>query len=258
MKPVHFKKKYLKYNDIYYIRSEENLGFSGGNNLGIKYALDDGADYVLLINNDTVLDPYMLEKLFENANSQTVLTSKILYYDHPDIIWCEGGSINWNKGTSYNGKTKQKDSNNTQKYYCDFTSGCCLLIPKEIIQKVGLLRDDYFMYCEDTEYCIRLKQAGYKIEVIPEARLYHKVSASSGGEESPFSAYYISRNRLRMVTHYHDLFGKRAFAFSVITRFIRSMQYSLKGSKNGKAIRLAIRDFKAGKSGKANYPEIGV
>ncbi|MFR0586599.1 glycosyltransferase family 2 protein [Lactobacillus porci] len=247
-----------RYKDVIFIRSEDNLGFAGGNNLGIKRALDEGADYVLLINNDTVLDRRMLQLLMKNVKPDTVVTSKILYYSKPDTIWCEGGVIDWKKGNSYNGKMGEKDTHNIENYYCDFTSGCCMMISREIINTIGMLKDDYFMYCEDTEYCLRLKQAGYQIMVVPSATLYHKVSASSGGEDSPFSVYYITRNRLRLVEDYSELFDSSAMQFSLMSRFIRMIQFALKGSKNGKAIRYAIRDYKARKIGKASYPELGI
>lgn len=247
-----------RYKDVIFIRSEDNLGFAGGNNLGIERALDEGADYVLLINNDTILDRRMLQLLMKNVKPNTVVTSKILYYSNPDTIWCEGGVIDWKKGNSYNGKMGEKDTRNIENYYCDFTSGCCMMISREIINTIGMLKDDYFMYCEDTEYCLRLKQAGYQIMVVPSAILYHKVSASSGGEGSPFSVYYITRNRLRLVEEYSELFDSSAMQFSLMSRFIRMIQFALKGSKNGKAIRYAIHDYKARKIGKASYPELGI
>ncbi|GHN38425.1 glycosyltransferase family 2 protein [Lactobacillus delbrueckii subsp. lactis] len=247
-----------KYEDVIFIRSEENLGFAGGNNLGIKRALAEGADYVLLINNDTALDKGMLQELMKNAEPDIVLTGKILYYSKPNTIWCEGGTIDWKKGNSYNGKIGEKDTHNTEKYYCEFASGCCMMIPREIINKIGMLQDDYFMYCEDTEYCLRLKQAGYQIMVVPKAVLYHKVSASSGGEDSPFSTYYITRNRLRLVKEHNELFDFSALMFSLISRYIRMFQFAFYSSKNSKAIYYAIRDFKVGKNGKVSYPKLGI
>lgn len=246
------------YEDVIFIRSDENLGFAGGNNLGIKRALAEGADYVLLINNDTILDPSMLQRLMKNVKPGTVLTSKILYYSKPDTIWCEGGTIDRKRGNAYNGKMGEKDTHNSENYYCDFTSGCCMMIPLEIINKIGVLRDDYFMYCEDTEYCLRIKQAGYQIMVVPSAVLYHKVSASSGGEDSPFSVYYITRNRLRLVKEHSELFDFGAMRYSLVSRYIRMIQFALKGSKNGKAIRYAVRDFKARRNGRVSYPELGI
>lgn len=121
-----------------------------------------------------------------------------------------------------------------------------------------MLQDDYFMYCEDTEYCLRLKRAGYQIMVVPKAVLYHKVSASSGGEDSPFSTYYITRNRLRLVKDHAELFDIGAMRFSLLSRYVRMLQFAFRNSENSKAIYYAIRDFKAGKKGKVSYPELGI
>ena len=243
-----------KYKDLIFIRSEENLGFAGGNNLGINRAISKGAEYVLLINNDTVLDKYMLQRLFENAQPNVVLTSKMLYYNKPDTIWCEGGKIDWKKGNSYNGKINQKDAHAVQNYYCEFTSGCCMFIPCDVIRKVGLLNSDYFMYCEDTEYCIRLKKAGIKVMVIPTATLYHKVSMSSGGEDSPFSIYYMTRNRLRFIKEYSELFSSTAMRFAIVSRYIRCIQFFLLGKRNKSlAIIYAVHDFKKNRFERSNY-----
>lgn len=251
------KEKYK--NNTIFIRSEDNLGFSGGNNLGINFALEEGADYILLLNNDTVVDKNMLTRLLQHVDSKTVLTSKVLYYTKPDIIWCEGGTIDWKRGNSYNGKIGEKNENNNERpYYCDFASGCCMLLPRKVIQTVGLLKEDFFMYCEDTEYCLRLKQLGFKIKVIPQSIVYHKVSVSSGGEDSPFSNYYMTRNRLEMIKEHADMFSSNAMKFAIITRYIRMIQFSIKGSKNAKALKYAIRDFKLGKLGKATYSELGI
>lgn len=239
-----------KYKDLILIRSEENLGFAGGNNLGINKAMAKGADYVLLINNDTVLDEYMLQRLFENAQLNVVLTSKILYYNKPNTIWGEGGKIDWKKGNSYNGKINQKDDHAVKKYYCEFTSGCCMFIPCNVIKKVGLLNSDYFMYCEDTEYCIRLKKAGIKIMVIPTAILYHKVSMSSGGEDSPFSIYYMTRNRLSLIKEYSNMFSSDAWLFSLVSRYVRMFQFLLTDKQKGQAIKLALHDYRIGRTGK--------
>jgi GT2 family glycosyltransferase len=118
----------------------------------------------------------------------------------------------------------------------DFMTGCCMLIKKEVFQKVGLLSEDYFMYFEDVDFCVKIKNFGYKILYNPKAMIYHKVGFSSGGEESPFSIEWCTRNRLLFMNKYKNNVSRFRFMLSKMffysTRYIRFFEYSLKREKN--------------------------
>ncbi len=177
-----------------------NLGFTGGNNAGIKQALANGADYIILLNNDTIVPPEMFDILvdaMEKDKTLAVTGPIIYYYDHPDTIWSVGGTINWDKGYSYMIGLNEKDNGQfgSEPKVVDFITGCALLVRRDVWEKVGLLDDDFFIYYEETEWCIRAGRAGFKIAYIPQATLLHKISIEARAA-SKWAYYYMTRNRL--------------------------------------------------------------
>ncbi len=180
---------------VHIIKQSENTGFGAGCNIGMEYAIKQGAEYVLLLNTDTILEKNLVEELIRYADDKTVVTGQITCGDGTDI-WYSGGRIDKEKGiTEQNlyGIDVQKEY-----YEVEFISGCCMMISKNIIERVGGFDETFFLYYEDTEYCIRLKQAGVRLLYIPKARLWHKVGGSSSGnsENSCSTEYYVARNRL--------------------------------------------------------------
>ena len=240
-----------RYPDATVLNNTENLGFAGGNNIGIKYALSKNADFCLLVNNDTVVEKRMVELLLENADPNTVTVPNMYYYDYPDELWYGGGVIN-----RFTGVAKHyRDKNFKRK--CTFATGCCIMIPKEVFGKVGLLNDTYFMYCEDTEYSIRLNERGIRIKSVPEAKLWHKVGRSCGGENSDFSVYYMNRNRLFYIKNNRRFFHFTAYPFTIFTRYIRIIQYRCSNNTKWRVIRKAIKDYKKGITGKVDFLQGG-
>ena len=187
------------------IVNEENSGFAGGTNVGIKYALNNGADYVLLLNNDTIIDSKMIEIMVKASNiNNSVISPKIYYFDNKDMIWSAGGEIKWNRGyTIQYGMNEIDKGQFNERKDIDFATGCCMLIPKNIVNEIGLMPEEYFLYFEDTDYCVKIKKAGYQIIYEPEAFMYHKVSATTGGEDNKNYVYYFSRNRLEFNKKYN-------------------------------------------------------
>lgn len=179
----------------------ENNGFSDGNNIGINYAMTFDPDYILLLNNDTVVTPTFLNGLVQCAlrdESIGIVTGRIYFFSQPQKLWYSGGE--YNRST---GKTLQclYDESVTDNQEISFASGCLMLISRECINKVGLLDDSYFMYSEDTDYCCKTINAGMKIVWTPDSIIYHKVSASTG-DNSVFQRYYLTRNNLIMIKKY--------------------------------------------------------
>ena len=147
--------KLKKIKNICFIQSDMNLGFAGGNNIGIKKALDDGCEYVMLLNNDTVISNDMIEKLVKKASHNTVTVPKMYYFDvngEKDVIWYAGGWIKYKSADGLHIGGGKKDSEEFNKEeLVSFATGCCMLIHKDILKQVGMLREEYFMYCEDTD-----------------------------------------------------------------------------------------------------------
>lgn len=182
------------------IESGGNLGFTGGNNIGIKRALDDGADYILLLNNDTVVAPDMLEPLvaaIETDPSVGVAGPMIYYFDAPDTIWSAGGTIDWAHGITsmvgLNEDDRFQYGDSPRKV--DFVTGCALIARRAVWEKVGLLDDKFFMYYEETEWCVRATREGYGIVHVPSSMLWHKISIEARAA-SPRTYYYMTRNHL--------------------------------------------------------------
>jgi hypothetical protein len=187
--------------DIKVIYNKENLGFSGGNNVGIKYALEQGADYVLLLNNDTIVSQDFLGKLVEVGESDGkigLIGPKIYFYDQPKRIWFAGGQVNWlyNKGEMRgydemdNGQYDKPEIQETE-----YLTGCCLLVKREVIEKIGLMPEEYFLYYEDTDWSLAAQRAGFKCVFVPKAKIWHKGSKSSVETSFPYIYYHI-RNGL--------------------------------------------------------------
>ena len=222
------------------IVSDENLGFAGGNNIGIKRALKDGCDYVMLLNNDTEVDADFLDNIKSVATKDNVVVPKIYYYSKPDVLWYAGGIINWKSGDTRHVGAGEKDNGQYDgNRQTDFASGCCLMMHRNIVDKVGLLDESYFMYYEDTDYCARLKKAGVPIVFNSDAKVWHKVGSSNDGEYSKFMAYYMAKNRLKFV---HKYAGK----FNYFVCLIRTFCSGIKGylvNKNSKVSIRAERDY---------------
>jgi GT2 family glycosyltransferase len=242
-----------KTNNSIIIESKKNLGFAGGNNLGIKYALNHDADYIMLLNNDTLVKIDFLDNMinsFNKNNKVGLVGCKIMYHPKKSIIWYGGGYIDWFKFIGAHYGMRQIDNGQCDdEKEIDFMTGCCMLIKREVFEKVGLLSEDYFMYFEDVDFCVKVRNGGYKIWYNPKAIIYHKVGLSSGGEESPFSIKWCTRNRLLFMNKYKENISGFMFMLSkkffYTTRFIRCLQYIFKNKKDqSKAIMDGIKSYK--------------
>jgi len=181
------------------IVAKDNLGFSGGNNLGIKYSLNNGADFILLLNNDTTVEPDFLNKLLDTSKAfpeADILTPRINYYSDKEIIWFAGGHISKIRAAGIPDGIGKHERNYFRDRYCNFASGCCMYIKKEVIEKIGYFDENYFLYQEDTDFSLRAYEAGLKIFYASSSKIYHKVSATISKSNSFLSLYFSTRNRL--------------------------------------------------------------
>jgi len=172
---------------------QENLGFGVANNLGMEYALRTGADYVLILNNDTVVTPGFLRQLLNTAirnDRLGIIGCTIRYFDHPDQVWFSGGKIDAFRGAFYHEHNICNGIINT-----DFVTGCLMLIPCYVLQEIGLFDERFFLNVEDIELSSRISAAGYKLLVDCNTVIFHKVSVSIGGLYSFKNQYYFHRNR---------------------------------------------------------------
>lgn len=185
----------VRYPTVRQIVNPENFGFARGFNIGLKWALDAGADFVLVLNNDTLAAPDMLEPLVAAAGPTRVgITAPVIFYAAaPTRIWSAGaGRSRWTLDLTGHHRRSMPLVANVER---EFVSGCAMLIKRVVLEQVGLFDERFFMYYEDSDYCLRVRQAGFSLWVVPGARLWHKVSVSSEGSDSPaerFSMAYSS------------------------------------------------------------------
>lgn len=184
---------------ITFIQTGANLGFAGGNNVAIKEAYNQGYQYFWMLNNDTVVDPNALTPLVEvlEKDKQAGIVGSKIYYYGTNKIWFAGGKVNtWTGTTKHIGIKEEDIGQYDQVKEVDYITGCSLFFRRELLETVGYMHEDYFLYYEETDWNVRAKLHGWKIKYIPQSVIYHKVSASSGGEKnlSPIVAFYDIRN----------------------------------------------------------------
>jgi GT2 family glycosyltransferase len=240
------------------IKNNKNLGFAGGNNVGIKFALDNFADYILILNNDTIVDSNLIAELLKPMDDKRVaITSPKIYFAkgyefHKEkytknqlgkVIWYAGGKIDWRNVYGENIGVDEVDKNQYDKEEeIDFATGACFLVSAKALKEVGLFDEKYFMYMEDMDLSLRLKKNGWMIIYEPKAKLWHKVAQSSS-IGSDLNDYFISRNRLLFGVKYADLRTKFALFRESIKLFIFGRHYQAVG----------IRDYYLRKFGKGSW-----
>jgi GT2 family glycosyltransferase len=192
------------------VRTEKNLGFAEGNNVGMRKALELGAGYVLVLNNDVDVDPAFVHALVDEAGRRPdagALCSKILYFDPPDLIWFAGASFDPRSG--YNGRQRGYRDHDDGRYddvvETDRACGAAMLVPRKVLEEVGVFDPELFFYSEDTDWSLRAHAAGYRHYVVPASKLWHKVSVTSGGENSPTTLYYGIRNTIAVCERWAPL-----------------------------------------------------
>jgi GT2 family glycosyltransferase len=217
------------------IGSGFNGGYGFGNNIGIKHAITNGADYVLVLNNDTIVEPDFLSPLISSAETDSsigIVSSKILYHHDKTKIWFNGGSYSPLSAKIEHINFNETDCGQNTSIDINFISGCLWLIPVKIFDAVGLINDSYFMYMEDLEFCQRVLSKGFKLKVNSNSIIYHKVGVSSGGQFSKFSISYRVRNYFIFCFEHFDsklfcLFSITLFSLRQIGRLIKSKNINL-------------------------------
>ncbi len=210
--------------ETYVLDNGKNLGFAEGNNVAIRYALAAGADFILLLNNDTVVDPELLTALVEAANKNPdsgILAAKIYYFNAPEEIWFAGGK--WNNETCNFEHIGIHETDASANYNevteIDYACGCALFARAEMIEKIGLMYAPYFLTYEETDWCYRARDNGFKCLFVPKAKVWHKISVAFGGAGTPMQVYFYARNIL--------LFAERNFSRREYLRVWKSIYRSL-------------------------------
>jgi hypothetical protein len=188
-----------QYPVVEVIENPVNDGFTGGNNLGMRAALKHSTKYLFLLNNDTVVEPGLLEKLvapLEADRKVGIIGPTILYFGEPEIICWAGSGIDW-RGRSSSSKCGQSIKTLEMRMRETGTvSGCAMLIRRAVLEQVGLLDNRFFIYYEENDLCERARRVGWKLVYLPTAMLWHKESQVTKTVGNDFGYYHMTRNRL--------------------------------------------------------------
>lgn len=249
--------------DYLLLKNQENLGFTGGINRGLKRALKEKANYVMMLNNDTEVDPRIIVELLNVAKKHPMagIFSPKIYFgkghefhierykkkDLGSVIWFAGGTMDWDNVVSvHNGVNEIDQGQYNKTIEVENANGACMLIKIEVLNKIGLLDDDYYLYWEETDFCQRARIAGFKIFYTPKAKLWHNVSGSSTKGGGNLHYYFIVRNKL--------LFG---FKYAPVRTKIALVKWSVGKLLVGtKWQRIGVRDYYLRKLGKGSWPPV--
>ena len=224
-----------RYPAVHYLATQENLGYAGGNNAGLRWALERGAAWVLVVNNDTVADASCLARLLAAASLDVrigALAPLIVRYDAPTRVWFAGGhysrlralGTHEHEGEVADDVARTATEDGHPWRACTFLTGCCLLLRAEALRDVGLFRADFFAYVEDVELSLRLREGDWKLGWVPGARLAHRVPPA-GTAESPMQITLRDRNRRRLVRDRYPLHDRVIFhMWFVPTRIVHLLR----------------------------------
>lgn len=249
-----------KYPWVTLLTTSENLGFSGGNNVGMRHAYEHNADYIWLLNNDTIVDACALS-LVEAFDSENVgIAGSKIYFapgheyhkdrygksDRGKVFWYAGGLIDWNNMyASHKGVDEVDTGQYDTPQHTQFVTGCSMMISRAVMDQIGGLDNKYYLYLEDLDYCLRALRAGFALMYYPKSFLWHVNAGSSGGAGNKLHQYYQTRNRL--------LFGMR-YA-SIRTKFALLRQAGICIWSGSALERQAVMDALYGRWGNQYEPK---
>ncbi len=236
------------------IINPKNIGVAAGNNQGIKAALAAGCEYVLLLNNDTLFEANLFQKLVDacKQSGKRMSAPKMLYFSPSNTIWWGGG--HFDKWRMYAGTHDAMDeidvgqTNSTVNF--DYCPTCCLLVHKSVFEEIGFMDERYFVYYDDTDFAIRANKAGINGSFISEVDFYHKVSGSTGGGESTFSITYMTRNRVYYIgknlglisLSYYSMFAPIVYSSRVVFRKINFSKYKILMKSHFQGLKMVLEN----------------
>lgn len=249
-----------QFPNVAIIANKENTGYSKGNNIGIRYALENGADFIIIMNNDTIVDKNLITEFLKSAEKDKsigIVVPKIYFakgfefhkdkYKEEDkgkVLWYAGGIMDWANVLGHHGGVDEVDKGQyNREEKTEFATGCCMLVKRDVFTKIGLFNEKYFLYYEDNDFSQKAKKAGYGIIYSPKAIIWHKNAASAGGSGSSLQDYYITRNRMLFGIKYAPFKSKLALIRESILLLLRGRYWQKRG----------IWDFYTGRFEKGSF-----
>ena len=250
------------YPDVEILETGSNLGYAEGNNIGIRQAMQAKTDYIFVLNNDTLVASNMLTELveFAEARPEVGMVGPLMYCTDPaDTLFSTGGFIDWRNGETRNRSMFQPQSagkNSEQPESVHYIAGCGVLVRRGLIEIAGVLDTEYYLNFEDVEWGVRAWRYGFEVWYVPQAIMWHKISATLG-QASPANTYYMTRNALLFFWRNAPFHLRWLSILSIIGRTLRTLgAWTLKAdyrNDNFRSLRqanlLALRDFFLGRFG---------
>lgn len=223
-----------RFKDASLIENKTNLGFCGGYNIGIKYALSREPDYLLILNNDALADPALVKELKAVVDSDPLIGAVspiITFYDNQDLIYFSGTKIDWGNGDFRAQYPRKFIESAKGPIDIDFTGWCATFMKTEVMEKVGLLDEQFFAYYDDADWGARCKARGLRTVLYPKKLTRHKVSNSTGGSFSPSVYFYLFRNRLFFMRKHGSFLRKLQFSFCYVRDSYKKYKSLLKDNE---------------------------
>lgn len=241
------------------LETGRNLGYAGGNNVGTQHALDHGADFILVLNNDTTVAPDLLERLLAAAQripDAGVFSARIMYFDEPEQVWFDGAR--WNPSSmqlEWPGQGETESALGTADHDTDYASGAALFFRSEVARQIGLLDESFFLVWEEVDWCFRARKAGWRNIVVPAAKVWHKIGISFGSESSPLRTYFSIRNELLWFSRHAPMSARMRLWVKNMRRL--TPKFSIGGGHSAWTSRLlwAVQDYSRAWMGRGNRLE---
>jgi GT2 family glycosyltransferase len=232
------------FSRAHFILNPENLGFSSGMNVGIRFALSQGAEYVWLLNNDTECERESLSNLVSVSESEkepALYSPKILSPD--GSVWFSGGKINYlhMRAEHVGGVLRKGAGKGVKSYETGYLSGCALFLPRKAIEIVGMLDEEYFLYYEDVDFSVRAKKKGFDTRIVPESVVVHREKSL----ENPEKTYWLVRSGLRFFEEHTPGILKPFMWTYLFFRRIKNKADVFRGKKEALSVSSAYADFDA-------------
>lgn len=250
-----------RFPTIMVLETRTNLGYAAGNNVGIRHALALGADVVCILNNDVIVEPDFLKPLLAvlQSNPDVGIVTPLIAEQKTEVgqVWALGSTVNWftaEVSRQYAGEPPIALRSNPP-FDVEIASGAVMVVKREIFERVGLLDEAFFLYFEEVDWCLKVRQAGFRIVAVPPSLVWHKVSATLG-TSSPVIDYYMLRNHLKFIgRHWQGALRVYLLVHTIFRNLLAIAAYTAKpqGGRripNRNARLMALRDAALGRWGK--------
>jgi GT2 family glycosyltransferase len=226
------------FSRAYFIKNSENFGFSRGNNMGIRFALEKFAEYIFILNNDAVIEKTTLSEMVQaiQKNDSAGIASPVILDADNRTVWFAGGTIDWRKMRTNHVHEIRSDS----PYQSEYISGCAMFVKKAVFREIGILDERFFLYYEDADFSMRAKKAGFDLIIVPSVRIKHLEQSNN---RNNLKTYWLVLSGLMFFYTYSP--NKLWLFFYVCLRKIKNFCDRVLGSnKNAHLVYKAYKDYK--------------